>query len=91
MFDLNPIELAWTNIKYYVRFHNMTGDMSLKRLEELVRERFNRVTTNSWSGFCQCVISFENEYWVKDGNMEDAVDSFVINLGTSESDNEDTE
>jgi hypothetical protein len=91
MCDLDPIELAWANIKHYVRYHNMTGAMSLKRLEELVREGLNRVTTNDWSGFFQLVISFKNEYWVKDGVVEDEIDSFVINLGTSESDDEDIE
>jgi transposase len=91
MCDRNPIELAWANIKHYVRSHNMTEDMSLKRLEELLREGLNRVTANNWSGFCQHVVSFENEYWVKDSVMEDATDSFVINLGTSESDDEDSE
>jgi hypothetical protein len=91
MCDLNPTELAWANIKHYGRSHNMTGDMSLKRLEERVWEGLNRVTANNWSGFCQCVISFENEYWVKDGVMDDTIDSSVINLGTSESDDEDSE
>jgi hypothetical protein len=56
-----------------------------------VREGLNGVTASNWSGFCQRVASFENEYWVKDGVMEDATDSFVINLGTSESDDVDSE
>jgi transposase len=71
MCGLNPIELAWANIKHYLRSDNMAGDMSLKRLEELAREGLNRVTANNWSVFCQHVVSFKNEYWVKDSVMED--------------------
>jgi transposase len=52
MCDLNPIELAWANIKHYVKSNNMTGDMLLKRLEEIVREGLNGVAINDWSGFC---------------------------------------
>jgi hypothetical protein len=85
MCNLNPIELVWSNIKHYVRSNNMTGHMSLKRLEELVREGLDIVRANDWSGFYQCVIFLENECWLEDGVMEDAVDSFVINLGTSDS------
>jgi transposase len=47
MCHLNPTELAWANIKHYVRSHNTTGDMSLKRPEELVREGLDRVTANN--------------------------------------------
>jgi transposase len=36
MCDLNPIELAWRQIKGYVRSRNTAGDMSLSRLQELV-------------------------------------------------------
>jgi hypothetical protein len=79
------------NIKHYVRSHNTTGDISLNRLEEHVKERLNRVTANNWPGFCQRVVSFENEYWVKDGVMEDTITSFVINLGTNKGDDEDSE
>jgi transposase len=32
MCDLNPIELAWRQIKDYLRSHNTAGDMSLTRL-----------------------------------------------------------
>jgi hypothetical protein len=38
MFDLNPIQLAWHQMKDYVKSHNTAGDMSLTRLQELVHE-----------------------------------------------------
>jgi transposase len=44
MCDLNPIELAWRQSKDYVRSHNTAGDISLRRLQELVQEAIKGVT-----------------------------------------------
>jgi hypothetical protein len=81
--DFNSVELVQADIKYYVRSHSVRGDMSIKILEECVSEGHNMVSAIKWSGFCKCVISLENKCWVEDGVMEVAVDSFVVNLGTS--------
>jgi transposase len=44
MCDLNPLELAWRQIKDYVRSHNTSEDMSLTRLQELEQEAIKGVT-----------------------------------------------
>jgi transposase len=52
MCELNPIGLAWRQIKGYVRSHNTAGDMSLTRLQELVQEAIKCVTKEDWVGYC---------------------------------------
>jgi hypothetical protein len=60
MCDLNPIELAWRQIKDYVRSHNTAGDMSLTRLQELVQVAIKGVTKEDWAGYCRCVTNIGN-------------------------------
>ena len=31
-------------------------------------------------GYCECVQKIENEYWVKDALMEDAIDNFILSV-----------
>lgn len=84
MCDLNAIELAWSKVKRFVRDHNTTGDTSLVKLQAIVREAIKNVTAADWAGYYQHIIKLEEEYWVKDAVMEDAVDSLVISLGANE-------
>jgi transposase len=59
MCDLNLIELAWRQIKDYVRSHNTTGDMSLTRQQELVQETIKAVTKGDWAGYCRYVTTLK--------------------------------
>jgi hypothetical protein len=90
MCDLNPIELAWRQLKDYVRSHNTAGDMSLTRLQELVQEVIKGVIKEDWAGYCRYVTNIENSYWEKDTIMEDIIDNFIINLGDTDSDEDVT-
>jgi transposase len=90
MCDLNPIELAWRQIKDYVRFHNTSEDMSLKRLQELVKEAIKSVTKEDWAGYCHNVTNIENSSLEKDAIMEDVIDNFIINVGDTDSSDEDS-
>ncbi|KAF6216686.1 hypothetical protein GE061_001032 [Apolygus lucorum] len=81
MCDLNPIELAWAQMKRHSRERNTTGDMSMKRLQELTMEAMSSVTPSDWRGFVEHTIRLEEEYWTRDGIQEEAIDRIVISVG----------
>jgi uncharacterized protein YjaZ len=80
MCELIFIELMWAELKHHVRFHNTTGDMTMKQLEELVMEGLNKITPADWSGFSEHVAKLEQEFHVNDGIMDDMLESFIITL-----------
>jgi hypothetical protein len=84
--ELNPIELAWSVVKNYCRKHNKT--FTLKDIEELVPLGFAEVTPDMWTNFCSHVKKVEDEYWEKDGLIEDAMEEFVIQLSESDMDSD---
>ncbi|XP_062511240.1 uncharacterized protein LOC134187137 [Corticium candelabrum] len=51
--ELNPIELAWSKVKRYLKEHNQT--FKLADLEELVSAAFQSVTPEMWRSYCKHV------------------------------------
>jgi hypothetical protein len=62
MCELSPIVLAWAKLKPHVRSRNTTGDMSMKRIEELVMEGLNETIVADWLLFSQHVAKLEQEF-----------------------------
>ena len=42
-----------------------------------------------WRNFCRHVVDIENDYFEKDGLIEDTIEEFIIELGEDDSDDDD--
>lgn len=80
--------MAWAKMKYFIREHNTTGDMSLTRLKKLTEEAIQVVSASDWEGFIKKVVEKEQFYWNRDIVVEEAIDSIIINMGNEHSDSD---
>ena len=86
--ELNPIELAWSMVKGYVAKNNKK--FTLKEIEALVPEGIRSVTPALWKKFCEHTETVEDEYWERDGLVEDVVEEIMFNVGDDD-DNKSTD
>ena len=84
--ELNPIELVWSKVKGYMRKNNVT--FKLVDLERLVPAAFDSVTPDMWRNFCSHARKEEENFWKKDGMLEDAVDQVLVDLRVSDDEDE---
>ena len=84
--DLNPIELIWSQLKGLMRQRNQGGRLEALEKKLLVQCTEN-ITPQLWESCCRHVTDLENDYWRKDGLLDD-LDPVVVNIG---SDSEDSD
>ncbi|XP_055932774.1 uncharacterized protein LOC129962803 [Argiope bruennichi] len=89
--DLNAIEFVWSSLKRIIKEQNVTGDLSLDNLKSLLQTAITEVTSEEWAAHCKHVEKLENNYWEKDGLLEDLVDELSFQIDTNDSDSEETE
>ena len=58
--ELNPIELAWSKVKRYLKEHNQS--FKLADLEKLVPAAFQSVTPEMWKSYCKHVEKEEENF-----------------------------
>ena len=63
----------------------------MTEIQRLTPERFTHTTTDMWRGFCRHVVDVENDYFEKDGLVEDLVDDFVVEFGEEDDSGSDDE
>jgi hypothetical protein len=81
-------EFSRCQIKDCAKSHNQTGDMLLKRSEELVQEQITGMT-KWWVWYSQNVTTTENLHLVGKHNYKDVTRKFVTNLRDNENSSDD--
>jgi hypothetical protein len=88
--QLNPIELAWAQVKNYIKQNNRA--FNLTEVEKLAWKGFEKVTANDWQKLIEHVkVNFEDHYWANDGLYEDLIEDFTISVSGSESESSDSD
>ncbi|XP_022162283.1 uncharacterized protein LOC111028063 [Myzus persicae] len=71
--ELNPIELAWTMVKGYMKQEN-TATFEIDDVRLLLNRGIERVTPENWKNFIKQVIEEENKLWEVDNIMDKLID-----------------
>ena len=75
--ELNPIELAWSQVKWHINDNNRL--FTLSAVKDLTHEGFQKVDSSLWKKLVEHVWrEFEGRYWVDDGLQEEHIEEFII-------------
>ena len=85
--ELNPIELAWVNVKEYVRKHNQQFTMT--EVEHLKPTGISATMADLWKKYIENCRRVEDKYWEEDGLIEEAVEKFTIEVGINSDDSDE--
>ena len=63
----------------------------MTEIQCLTPEGFTHTTTDMWRVFCSHVVDVENDYFVKDGLVEDLIEELVVEFGEDDGCDSDDE
>lgn len=81
--ELNAIELIWAEVKKWVAANNVT--FKIEDVKQLAQRKFDRISVEDWKKRCENVKKHEQEFIGNQSNLENTVESFIINLGAESS------
>jgi len=92
--ELNPIELAWSSVKSYVRTHNNTFE--LIDVLMLLKKGVEHVTPKMWKNFFEHVKKLEDKFWDLEQLTDEITDELpeeserqVLTIGTGDTSSSD--
>ena len=85
--ELNPIEMAWAQVKGYIKAKN--SKFTLSHVKDLTYEGFSKIGKEDWSKLVEHTVKVEDKFWEMDSLHEEVIDEFVIEVGGSSSSEDD--
>ena len=80
--ELNPIEMAWAQVKGYMRVHNTK--FILTHVKEFTFAEFVQVGSEEWDKLVQHAQNkVEDKFWEEDALQESYIE-FIIHVGDSD-------
>lgn len=77
--ELNPIELIWATVKNWVAEKNVT--FKINDIIQLADEKFGSITQADWKTRCDKIRDTEEEYFTREGLLDDRLEDIIINTG----------
>lgn len=74
-------------VKDYIRKNNTT--FRLSDVQSLIPAAFDELTSSHWEKMHWHVTKVEDDYWEKEGLLEEEMEEFIITLGGPDSSDED--
>lgn len=91
--ELNPIELAWSSVKNYVRMNNTT--YKLPEVKNLLHEGIDHVSPDMWKNFIRHTKKEEEKFWEVDDIVDDILSAetepVVMDINSSEEASSDSD
>ena len=85
--DLNPLEMAWVDIKRFVMEENVQCDVN--NAIRLIEEKVNSMAESEWTALYDEVKKVEEEYKRSEQIIDDLTDEFTFRASDNESEEEE--
>lgn len=81
--ELNPIENVWSIMKHKVAMRNV--EQKNANIEAFIQEAVAEITPNYWQKYCDNARKIREEFWEKDGLLDDVLEemTFTVNRDSS--------
>lgn len=74
--ELNPMRLAWSSVKEYVKMNNATNDLT--NIKQLLINGVKSVDGNMWKKFVSQMKVEEDRFWNMDFIVDDVLSNYVL-------------
>lgn len=87
--ELNPIEEVWSLMKHKVAVRNV--EQKITNTLKFVEESFAEINQLQWNNYCAHVKKVQEDYWKKDGLIDEVFEEIIIVVNENSSDEDESD